>query len=236
VAEIRIPTGPIDSDPYGAIRPIGSEFVSDANGAALAQVLDGLELGDHDRRILNWLCDRDTSAVATVCSWILRARAAETAGRIVLDEPDELGLTDDEGDGRDTVGIVNGEILIYTRGAYWLTLDPDEAEEWAAHLAGMAVALRAKAATPPTPPAAAPSAVLRHALVELQGRDVLTAIRAAAGDEQLATAALRELGEYIGYGQLDPADAVARWQDLMAEHEIRSILGRAADHAEREGR
>jgi hypothetical protein len=84
VAEIKIPTGPIDSDPYGAIRPIGSEFVSDANGAALAQVLDGLELGDHDRRILNWLCDRDTSAVATVCSWILRARAAETAGRIVL--------------------------------------------------------------------------------------------------------------------------------------------------------
>jgi hypothetical protein len=141
VAEIRIPTGPIDSDPYGAIRPIGSEFVSDANGAALAQVLDGLELGDHDRRILNWLCDRDTSAVATVCSWILRARAAETAGRIVLDEVDEMGITDN---GRDVLWVAGDSVILNTHGMW--SMDADEAEEWAAHLATMARALRQQAA------------------------------------------------------------------------------------------
>jgi hypothetical protein len=144
VAEIRIPTGPIDSDPYGAIRPIGSEFVSDANGAALAQVLDGLELGDHDRRILNWLCDRDTSAVATVCSWILRARAAETAGRIVLDEVDEMGITDE--DGSEVLAIVGREIVVYPGGVHEFAMGPDEAEEWARHLATMARALRQQAA------------------------------------------------------------------------------------------
>jgi hypothetical protein len=143
VAEIRIPTGPIDSDPYGAIRPIGSEFVSDANGAALAQVLDGLELGDHDRRILNWLCDRDTSAVATVCSWILRARAAETAGRIVLDEVDEMGITDADED-RDLLLITNDAVKLNVHGPYYM--DADEAEEWAAHLAAMARALRTREA------------------------------------------------------------------------------------------
>jgi hypothetical protein len=88
-----------------------------------------------------------------------------------------------------------------------------------------------------TPPAATPADVLRRALELLDGRDVVAAIRAAAaGDEQLADAAFRALAEFIGYGLADPAGAVALWQDYMPEHEIRRILPRAADHAEREGR
>ncbi len=146
MAEINIPTTPLDDAPYDAIRRQQGETMFAANTAALAHTLDGVELGEHDHRIIAWLSHWEHPTVAAVCSLILRARNAETAGRIVLDEPAELGIGDDEADGRDTVAIVNDEIMIYTRGAYWLTLDADEADEWAAHLAGMARALRAQAA------------------------------------------------------------------------------------------
>lgn len=44
--------------------------------AALLEALDGVELGDYDRRIIEWLADWDTSVVGTVASLFYRARAA----------------------------------------------------------------------------------------------------------------------------------------------------------------
>lgn len=82
--------------------------------------------------------------------------------------------------------------------------------------------------------AATASSVLRLALAQLQGSDVVTAIRDAAGDEQMADAASRALAEYCGYAQLDrAAEHIRRWQQVTGEHNIRRILGRAADHAGR---
>lgn len=50
--------------------------------AALLEALDGLELGEHDRRIVRWLSGWEPSTVAAVVSWIYRARQAgeQTAG------------------------------------------------------------------------------------------------------------------------------------------------------------
>lgn len=143
MAEINIPAGPVDESPYGAIRPVGNELVSDANGAALIQALDGLELGYHDRSVISWLSERDSATVATVCSWILRARAAETAGRIVLDEVDEMGISDDDW-GRDLLWLEGDRITLNAHGPYYM--DADEAQEWAAQFATMARALRARKA------------------------------------------------------------------------------------------
>lgn len=84
---------------------------------------------------------------------------------------------------------------------------------------------------------ATPGMVLGRALDVLQGRDVLTAIRQAAGDEQLADAAIRALADYCGYSQLDrAAERIRHWQDTTGEHNIRATLPHAADWAEREGR
>jgi hypothetical protein len=44
--------------------------------AALQEPLDGVELGAHDRRILDWLADWDTSVIGTVASLLYRAREA----------------------------------------------------------------------------------------------------------------------------------------------------------------
>ncbi len=46
---------------------------------ALLEPLDGIELGAHDRRILDWLADWDTSTVGTIASLLYRARAIDTA-------------------------------------------------------------------------------------------------------------------------------------------------------------
>lgn len=64
-----IPTGPIEDEPRGAIE-------HDDRHQAFAAALDGIELGAHDRRIRDWLAIYEPSTVATICSWILRARAA----------------------------------------------------------------------------------------------------------------------------------------------------------------
>jgi hypothetical protein len=42
---------------------------------ALLEPLDGIELGEYDRRIIDWLADWDTSVIGTVASLIYRARA-----------------------------------------------------------------------------------------------------------------------------------------------------------------
>lgn len=43
---------------------------------ALLEALDGVELGEYDRRIVEWLAGWDTSVVGTVASLIYRARQA----------------------------------------------------------------------------------------------------------------------------------------------------------------
>ena len=43
--------------------------------AALLEALDGVELGAHDRRIVEWLAGWDTSVIGTVASLFYRARA-----------------------------------------------------------------------------------------------------------------------------------------------------------------
>jgi hypothetical protein len=151
VAEINIPTGPLDREPYQAITPgPGKSWndsdvdMADANHHALDLALNGVELGAFDRTVLRWLAHYEPHTVATVCSLILRARAAETEGKVVLDEVAEMGLQYD--DGRDEVAIVDDEIVVYTRRAYWLRFTPAEADERAAHLATMARALRTREA------------------------------------------------------------------------------------------
>lgn len=44
--------------------------------AALLEALDGVELGDYDRRIVEWLADWDNGTVGTVASLFYRAREA----------------------------------------------------------------------------------------------------------------------------------------------------------------
>lgn len=65
----RIPTGPIEEEPFGVIGP-------GQKRQALAAALDGITIGAHDRVILDWLAGYEPSTVATVCSWLVRARAA----------------------------------------------------------------------------------------------------------------------------------------------------------------
>ncbi|MGM1058552.1 hypothetical protein [Saccharothrix sp. Mg75] len=43
--------------------------------AALLEPLDGIVLGEHDRDVVEWLADRDTSVVGTVASLFHRVRA-----------------------------------------------------------------------------------------------------------------------------------------------------------------
>jgi hypothetical protein len=42
---------------------------------ALLEPLDGIELGHHDRRIIDWLADWDTTTIGTIASLLYRARA-----------------------------------------------------------------------------------------------------------------------------------------------------------------
>jgi hypothetical protein len=68
----RVPAGPVQVAPRG--------FVPAAEQAEiLAGVLDGVELGAWDRRILAWLAGWDACTVLTVASWIARSRAAGPA-------------------------------------------------------------------------------------------------------------------------------------------------------------
>jgi hypothetical protein len=42
--------------------------------SALTEALEGVELGAHDRRIIEWLADWDVSTVGTIASLFIRAR------------------------------------------------------------------------------------------------------------------------------------------------------------------
>jgi hypothetical protein len=64
-----VPAGPLESDPGG--------FVPGAvRLAVLADVLDGVEMGAWDLRVVRWLAGLDTSTALTIASWIARAREA----------------------------------------------------------------------------------------------------------------------------------------------------------------
>ncbi|MGW0587421.1 hypothetical protein [Streptosporangium sp. NPDC002607] len=75
MAEINIPTGPIEVEPYTAIRTAPGESLSAACRTALLRETGGMEAGAWDDELLGWLANQDPSVVATVCSWLRRVRA-----------------------------------------------------------------------------------------------------------------------------------------------------------------
>lgn len=48
--------------------------------AALLEPLDGIELGEYDHRIIEWLATWDTSVIGTVASLLYRARMLPLGG------------------------------------------------------------------------------------------------------------------------------------------------------------
>lgn len=72
-----VPAGPVTTEPRGHVGAIETH-------ARLLEVLAaaGVQLGDHDRRIIEWLTlspGYEWSTVATIASWVQRAAAAPTA-------------------------------------------------------------------------------------------------------------------------------------------------------------
>ncbi|MER5622469.1 hypothetical protein ABT061_15640 [Streptosporangium sp. NPDC002544] len=74
MAEIRIPTGPIEHEPWDAIRTSPGESLTAACRTALLVEMGGMEVGSWDDELLGWLANQDPSVVATVCSWLRRVR------------------------------------------------------------------------------------------------------------------------------------------------------------------
>jgi hypothetical protein len=64
-----VPAGPLEADPGGFLP-------AEERSAILAGVLDGVELGAWDLRVVGWLCGLDTSTALTIASLIARSRAA----------------------------------------------------------------------------------------------------------------------------------------------------------------
>ncbi|HEX3956379.1 MAG TPA: hypothetical protein VHZ03_07075 [Trebonia sp.] len=62
-----VPAGPLERDPGGFLPGV-------ERSAVLAGVLDGVELGAWDLRVVGWLSELDTSTMLTVASLIARAR------------------------------------------------------------------------------------------------------------------------------------------------------------------
>lgn len=112
MAEVNIPAGPLNEAPWGAIRYDRPEPVADARRAAVRAALDGVELGAYDERMVAWLAEWDVPTVATFCSWLHRARAAATAGRIVV-EGEQAPIVLPPGA---AVDYINGD-----DGYHWLT-------------------------------------------------------------------------------------------------------------------
>jgi hypothetical protein len=64
-----VPAGPLESAPGGFVP-------QEERSVLLAGVLDGVETGAWDRRVVGWLAGLDTSTALTIASWIARAREA----------------------------------------------------------------------------------------------------------------------------------------------------------------
>ncbi|MEV5124292.1 hypothetical protein AB0K49_16105 [Streptomyces decoyicus] len=65
-----IPAGPVESAPWSALSG-EAEY-----RAALAEAFAGVELGEYDRRIIEWVAGWDSPTVATLASLVIRARKA----------------------------------------------------------------------------------------------------------------------------------------------------------------
>lgn len=80
---MTIPTGPIAEAPWDAIPnpgPLAPQGTADAmRRQVLLDALDGVELGAYDHQIMTWMAQWDGPTVATVASWLLRARQAGRA-------------------------------------------------------------------------------------------------------------------------------------------------------------
>jgi hypothetical protein len=63
-----VPAGPVREAPAGFVPRAVLERV-------LEEALAGIELGAHDRRIVEWMAGWEASTVLTVASWVTRARA-----------------------------------------------------------------------------------------------------------------------------------------------------------------
>lgn len=66
-ADARVPVGPVQVAPGGFVAMVEQRRI-------LAGVLAGVELGEWDERIVDWLAGWDACTVLTVASWIVRAR------------------------------------------------------------------------------------------------------------------------------------------------------------------
>jgi hypothetical protein len=96
LADPYIPAGPLQRSPGG--------FYKDATRReALDHVLRGVELGEHDERIVDWILQWDDSTIRTIASLIERARNAACEQCICLD-PAQLDTVldglDEAADGR----------------------------------------------------------------------------------------------------------------------------------------
>lgn len=69
-----VPAGPVDSPPNPLPFPTRDDW-----RAQLAHVLRDVDLGLYDKRIGGWLIGLDAPTIATLTSWVERARAAERA-------------------------------------------------------------------------------------------------------------------------------------------------------------
>jgi hypothetical protein len=67
-----VPAGPLESAPGGFLP--GEE-----RSSILAGVLEGVEMGSWDRRVVGWLSGLDTSTALTIASLIARARETRPA-------------------------------------------------------------------------------------------------------------------------------------------------------------
>ena len=76
MAEINIPSGPIDSAPWGAIRTELLEPNQPIFEKAIRDALAGVELGTYDESMVVWLSGWDAPTVAVFVSLFNRVREA----------------------------------------------------------------------------------------------------------------------------------------------------------------
>lgn len=69
IGESGVPTGPVHAEPLGYHPPPVREQI-------IRSALAGVELGAWDERTITWLAGWDWATVATIVSWIERARTA----------------------------------------------------------------------------------------------------------------------------------------------------------------
>jgi hypothetical protein len=84
--------------------------ISAANLADLAAALSGVELGDYDRRIVEWLAGFEPSTVAVISSLIQRARGEDSAcrrcGQPKPDDGNDMHPECEEAEGADALAAL----------------------------------------------------------------------------------------------------------------------------------